>query len=905
MYSLVGLTGLVVAVAIWYAMSSGTGIARKYHPLADAIMEVKFEATIAHLWLEEILSGDRSEDTCDVWHHLDRAEWYAQVMLDGGENDHLTFLPLDDPQLRDDIAEVVVELKAFRTIAEERLAGFNESAAGSDLDQRFDSAFAGFLDQADAAELNFHELVVKETQRFEYVQASLLVLCILLTVIVGVVLHRFLRRQSTDLATLTASNQQVQAAEQQLRASNQQLRASEQQLRASNQQLRASEQQLRASLQQTMAGEQQLRASLQQLRQSRQKLALHVKNTPLGVIEWSTGFEVTEWNKGAEDIFGYTRDEAMGRHGAGLILPESARPITDKVWADLLTQQGGARSTNENITESGEIRICDWYNTPLIDDNGETIGVASLVMDITDRQRVAEDLAQSEARYRSTVDNLLVGVVVHDRNSRVLLNNAKASEILGLTAEQMSGMVAMDPTWRFVYEDTSEMKVEDYPVSRVITTGRPLIGYVLGIIRPDRDKITWVDVSATPMLSNSGELDKVIVNFMDITEMKRLQALESRAARLETAGTIAGQVAHDFNNLLAPIMAYPEFIHDELSHDNKAHAYLDAIESAAAKIASINQDLLTMGRRGFYNQETLDLNRIVLQATQEMEVRAEAVGMQLELGENLMKIKGGGAQIHRILTNLLVNAHDAMGDVGRVTIRSENYYVDDTSIAFGRVPKGEYVKLTVSDDGCGIPENIIQKILDPFFSTKTADKKTGSGLGLSVVDAVMKDHDGYIDMASKVGQGTSFYLYFPITREASEAEELSHAIDGTETILVIDDDATQRDVSSKLLTKLGYCVSSCESGEAAIDFLRDKPQDLLVLDMVMPGGMDGADTYRQIIDFSPHQRAIILSGFSESDRVLEAQKLGAGAFVRKPITRNSIGAAVRTELDRPVEAFEA
>jgi len=172
---------------------------------------------------------------------------------------------------------------------------------------------------------------------------------------------------------------------------------------------------------------------------------------------------------------------------------------------------------------------------------------------------------------------------------------------------------------------------------------------------------------------------------------------------------------------------------------------------------------------------------------------------------------------------------------------------------------------------------------------------------LSVVDAVLKDHNGYLDMSSKVGNGTSFYLYFPVTREDIDENESEQLAGGTEKVLVVDDDDIQREVSIKLLTKLGYRVNSVESGEKAVEFLQGNPQDLVILDMVMPGGIDGAETYKQILEFSPNQRAIILSGFSESDRVFEVQRLGVGAFVRKPVTKNTIAAAVRTELDRQME----
>jgi len=257
-------------------------------------------------------------------------------------------------------------------------------------------------------------------------------------------------------------------------------------------------------------------------------------------------------------------------------------------------------------------------------------------------------------------------------------------------------------------------------------------------------------------------------------------------------------VAHDFNNLLSPLLAYPALIRNYLPRDHKARRYLDAIEKASTQIASINQDLLTMGRRGRYNQEVLDLNEIVIQATQAMQAQPDKVEVELNLCEDLMKFRGGEAQIHRVLTNLLVNARDAIEEMGRVYVKTENYYANDTLVIFGRVPKGEYVKLTVVDNGCGIPEKTIQKILDPFFSTKKANKKSGSGLGLSVVDSVMKDHNGYLDLRSKVGQGTSFYLYFPVTREGIIEDCSVQLNGGSETVLIVDDDDIQREVSIQI-----------------------------------------------------------------------------------------------------------
>ena len=434
---------------------------------------------------------------------------------------------------------------------------------------------------------------------------------------------------------------------------------------------------------------------------------------------------------------------------------------------------------------------------------------------------------------------------------------------------------------------------------QINSAGKIVEGHQSEFLKRD-DTFAKIEVNSLPIYKDEKVVGAQAI-IRDVTETKRLQEYAARAQRLETAGRIAGQVAHDFNNLLAPIMAYPDFIRDELPDDHPALEFLNDIETSAAQIADINQQLLTLGRRGHYTQEPLNLNEIVQQVVNELESPPDTLVCETDLEKNLMNIMGGSSQIHRVISNLLNNARDAMQDIGRICIKTENYYIDDTSVKYERIPRGEYVKLAISDTGCGIPDEIIQKIFDPFFTTKKTDRKRGSGLGLSVVDAVIKDHNGYLDLSSKIGKGTTFYLYFPITRETVDEQESEQIAGGSEAVLIIDDDEIQRNVSLRLLEKLGYKATAVESGEKAVEFLKENPQDLLILDMVMPPGIDGAETYRQVLEINPEQKAIIVSGFSETERVLEAQKLGAGAFIKKPLTNRTIALAVRKELDREVK----
>lgn len=514
----------------------------------------------------------------------------------------------------------------------------------------------------------------------------------------------------------------------------------------------------------------------------------------------------------------------------------------------------------------------------------------------TERKRIEDALIESESRYRSLFEESDDPILIIEGDKFVDCNSS-AVKMLGY--ENKDELLETHPS-----QLSPEMQSDG---SNSFTKANEIlaVAFEKGSQRFEWDhmrqngEIFPVEVLLTPV--SLGEKSFIHVVWRDITERNRLRQLESRAARLDTAGTIAGQVAHDFNNILGPMMAYPDFIREMLPIDHPAHKYLNRIKEATLKIADINQQLLTLSRRGYYNQEILNLNPIVSMAAEEMAPLADNVSCVMELAPDLMNFLGGCSQVYRVIFNLLGNAIDALQGAGQINVKTENYYANDVAGTYNRIPKGEYIKLTISDTGCGISDDIVQKIFDPFFTTKTTDQKRGSGLGLCVVDAVVKDHDGYLDLETESGKGTSFYLYFPITRRSIDEDHSGEICGGNEKILVVDDDNIQRDVSTELLERLGYEVSSVESGEKAIEFLRENPQDLVVMDMIMPGGIDGAETFQRIRHFNPNQKAIFVSGFSESSRVQAAQKIGAGSFVMKPLTKNAIANAVRIELDRRLE----
>jgi PAS domain S-box-containing protein len=598
------------------------------------------------------------------------------------------------------------------------------------------------------------------------------------------------------------------------------------------------------------------------------------------------------------EILGYSQNEVLGKTPFDFMPPEEAEKIAS-IFKGILDQKKPIKDLeNWNIARDGR-KICLLTNgIPLLDTDGNITGYRGVDKDITKRKLAEEALASEKERLAVTLASIGDGVIATDTNGKVLIFNKIAESLTGWTEEEAFGKPLSEV---FHIKNEQTQKICENPVELVLRLGK-VIGLANNTVLVSRDGTERIIAdSGAPILDKKGNILGVVLVFHDVTETRRLQELATRAQRLETAGRIAGQVAHDFNNLLGPLVAFPELAREELAPNHQVIKYIDAMEKSAKKIADINQQLLTLGRRGHYGQVTLNLNEIITDIINQIS-HSGKIRIIRNLHQNLMNIKGGPAQIHRIIANLISNAIDAMQDRGELTVKTENYYVEDSMGKYGRIPKGEYAKITISDTGSGIPEKIMSKIFDPFFTTKKTDKQRGSGLGLSVVHAVVEDHGGFIDLESEVRKGASFYLYFPITREDIETVEENYVPGGRESILIIDDDPVQRDVSIKLLGKLGYEIRTVESGEKAAELVKEKVYDLLILDMIMPNGIDGAETYKRILESNPYQKAVIVSGFAQTDRVNMALDLGASEYILKPLTIKSIARAIRKALDEKKES---
>ncbi|MDR0882465.1 MAG: cache domain-containing protein [Candidatus Adiutrix sp.] len=406
----------------------------------------------------------------------------------------------------------------------------------------------------------------------------------------------------------------------------------------------------------------------------------------------------------------------------------------------------------------------------------------------------------------------------------------------------------------------------------------------------------------------------ILVIFTDITALKdseneklALQEKLSRSTKMEAMGLMAAEVAHDLNNILSGIIGYPQLLLMEPNITDRQKETLREILAAGQRSAAVVSDLLTIARGVASAKVSLPVNRIISDYTSSPEHKQlleifPNVRLDLQLDPGAGNIIASSIHLTKVVMNLVSNAFEAMPATQTgawVAVKTENLTLPEKRPGFeGHIDPGQYALITVSDNGPGIPLEDVRKIFEPFYSKKIKGR-SGTGLGLAIVWNTITDHHGYIDVQTSPA-GTAFRLYFPLTQEKTAASAATRRLEefkgAGQRILVVDDVDIQRKLASKMLTTLGYTPVAVASGEAAVEFLKKEDVDLVILDMIMHPGMNGRETYGAIMEFKPHQKAIIASGMAETDEVAQAQAMGAGQFVNKPYTIEDLALAVQKAL---------
>ncbi len=540
------------------------------------------------------------------------------------------------------------------------------------------------------------------------------------------------------------------------------------------------------------------------------------------------------------------------------------------------------------------------YTSGLLKRTRDKLSIKNMQLEheIDERKQVEKALKESEERFRSLSESSPDIVLTLGTDGAFTYVNPAWEKILGYKREETIGKYFID----FARKEDARRYIKLF---KQVRDRRQELRDTRGtLMHKDGSEHLFV-MSAAAILNSAGNVTGVVQLLKDITEQQVLQEQLQQAQKMEAIGRLAGGVAHDLNNILSGIVSYPDLLLMDIPEASELRKPLLTIKRSGQKAAAIVQDLLTLARRGVTIKESINLNHIINEYLEspeyeKLELFHPRVQVETKLDPDLLNIMGSPFHISKVVMNLVSNAAEALPDGGTVYITTENQCIETTPKG-SDLWQGDYVVLKVSDTGTGISNKDMDKIFEPFY-TKKVMGRSGTGLGLAVVWGTVKDHGGHIEVKSKEGEGTTFTLYFPATRQEPGQDGQRLAIkDYTgrkETILVVDDVEEQREIAAGMLKRLNYNVKSVSSGEEAIEFMKENKADLIILDMIMDPGIDGLETYKRILEIHPGQKAIVASGFSETERVKEAKRLGAGEYLKKPYLLERLAMTVRAELDK-------
>lgn len=511
-------------------------------------------------------------------------------------------------------------------------------------------------------------------------------------------------------------------------------------------------------------------------------------------------------------------------------------------------------------------------------------------------KQLEKAIKAGEERFKILVDASWEGIVIHDQG--ILLEaNQQFLNMFGYQQEELIGTNILEKI--LVPQTVVKVKAR-------IKNGEVGFHESTGLKR---------DGTNFPIETNSRYMEyhdrKVrVCAIRDIStrikaEQEKIRLLEklAMANKIETLGLMAGSIAHDLNNILSGVVTFPELILMQMDKSDKHREAIEFVRDAGKRAAAVVSDLLTVAHGTTASKKICNLNDLIknhLASVEQQTITSQfkEVIIETQLADDLLNFNCSEIHIGKSVMNLVNNALESIEKNGTITISTSNRLLETPLDAYEHINAGEYVVLTISDNGTGIPEHALSKIFEPFYSKKEIGK-SGTGLGLAIVWSTVHDHHGYVNLQSD-GQKTTFELFFPATRKQADEKPTGismNAYKGNgEAILIVDDQESQRTIASSLLNTLCYQTCAIASGEEAIVYLQQQKADLVLLDMIMAPGMNGRETYEQILKINPAQKVIIASGFSEDEEIKKIHALGGIQFMNKPYTVDQIGIAIKQAL---------
>ncbi len=499
----------------------------------------------------------------------------------------------------------------------------------------------------------------------------------------------------------------------------------------------------------------------------------------------------------------------------------------------------------------------------------------------TEKSRQAEKaMAESKENLTVTLRSIGDGVITTDLDGKIVLINKVTEKLTGWTQQEAAGK-PIQKVFNIVNEKTGE--VCENPAKKVLDTGQIIeLANHTTLIAKDGTQYLIED-SGAPIFNKENEVIGTVLVFRDVTEERKTKDELMKVQKLESVGVLAGGIAHDFNNILTAILGNIELAEIYTEETSKAYRLLGAAKKASIRAKDLTQQLLTFAKGGVPVKKTASISQIITDSANFVLHGSTAI-CDYQIPENLWQVEIDTGQISQVIQNIIINARDAMPDGGIIEVKCKN--VPDISKENLLLPGKTYIKITFEDPGAGIPTKYIDKIFDPYFSTK----HMGSGLGLSICHSVISKHDGNISVESKANKGTKFTIYLPASQEiASQVPTKSQLVEAEHkaTIMIMDDEVMILDMTKQMLSRFGHEVILAANGHEAIKTYseyckNDCPIDLIIMDLTIPGGMGGKDAVQEILKINPDAKVIVASGYANDPVMAHCLKYGFKASIIKP-----------------------
>ncbi|MGW8302493.1 MAG: PAS domain S-box protein [Desulfobacterales bacterium] len=598
------------------------------------------------------------------------------------------------------------------------------------------------------------------------------------------------------------------------------------------------------------------------------------------VIYTSPAYE-SIWGRPVDDLYTHEAEWNESVHPDDL---EYARVSFEKI----VHTGGGEKREYRIVRPDGSVRWISDSGFAIRDENGKVVRIAGIAEDITERKRAEVALRESEERFRELAELMPETIFEVNLEGQLTFVNRNAYNYFGYTqADLKQGLSSFD---MIVPAERDRAKKN---VARILSGEQTGINEYTAL---RKDGTTFPVMIYSAPIFKEGKPVGLRGFAIDITDRKtaeeerrKLEVQFQQAQRFEALGTLAGGIAHDFNNLLMNIQGNTSLMLFEL---NKTHPHFELLKNIEKQVksgAQLTRQMLGYARKGKFNVQPVDLNQIVDESAETFGRTRKEITIERKFENDLFSIAADKGQIDQVLLNLYVNAADAMPGGGKLILKTQNQtHLNIKSDHYNPMP-GDYVQLTITDTGSGMDKATLERIFDPFFTTKEMGR--GTGLGLASVYGIIKSHDGYIDVESEKGHGTTFTIFLPASESGVEgnAEADARLIKGSGTLLVVDDEELVLDVGASMLEKLGYTVLKAHNGTEAVDIFKanhDKIK-MVILDIIMPD-MGGGAVYDKIKPINPDVKVLLSSGYSVDGQAIELLERGCDGFMQKPFTMEEL-----------------